>query len=118
VASTVDEYIAGFAPEIQARLADVRAAIHAALPQAPEAIRYGMPAVLLGGRGAVYFAAWKRHIGFYPVPRYDAPFEDEIAPYRAEKDTLQFPHSERIPADLIERISARLAERYGEADPA
>ncbi len=116
--STVDEYIAGFPAEIQTRLGEVRAAIRDALPEAPEAIRYGMPAVLLGGRGAVYFAAWKRHIGFYPVPRYDDPFEDEIAPYRAEKDTLQFPHREPIPADLIRRISGRLAERYGEAGSA
>src|SRR5688572_26700240 len=54
-AATVDEYIAAFPPDVRERLERVRAAVHRVLPDAAEAIKYGMPAVLLGGRHAIYF---------------------------------------------------------------
>jgi uncharacterized protein YdhG (YjbR/CyaY superfamily) len=94
---TVDEYIASFPADVQELLRGVRRAVRAALPDAPEDIRYGMPAVMLGRREAVYFAAWKHHIAIYPVARSDDPIEEELAPYRAAKDTLRFPLKRPIP---------------------
>jgi uncharacterized protein YdhG (YjbR/CyaY superfamily) len=84
---TVDDYIAAFPPEVQTLLTGVREAIRGVLPEAPEAIRYGMPAVMLGRREAIYFAGWKKHIAVYPVARSDDPIEAELAPYRDEKDS-------------------------------
>lgn len=108
-AASIDEYLSGFDGEVRARLDRVRAAVHAVLPNAEESIRYGMPAIAIGGRQHVYFAAWKKHIGFYPVYRSDDPIEAEIAPYRDAKDTLRFPYTQEQPDELIARVTAFLA---------
>jgi uncharacterized protein YdhG (YjbR/CyaY superfamily) len=108
-AASIEEYIAGYDGEARLRLERVRAAIRSVLPDAEESIKYGMPAVTLRGRHHVYFAAWKAHIGFYPVYRSDDPIEAEIAPYRDAKDTLRFPYAQEQPDDLIARVTAHLA---------
>ena len=63
----VDQYIAGFPPEVQAILVEVRDAIHRGVPDGVEKIRYGMPAVMLDGRYAIHFAGWKKHLGIERV---------------------------------------------------
>ena len=112
-AGSVDEYLAGFDGEVRERLDRVRAAIRSVLPDAEESISYGMPAVTIRGRHHVYFAAWKKHIGFYPVYRSEDPIEAEIAPYRDAKDTLRFPYAQEQPDELIARVTAHLARRAG-----
>lgn len=120
--STVDEYIAGFPPDVQERLRRVRAAIVAEVPGADggppeEKIRYQIAAVMLGGRYALHFAGWKKHLGLYPVPTLPEPLESEIAPYRAEKDSLVFPYAQETPYALIGRVAAAIVEmRAAETD--
>ena len=114
--TTVDDYIAGFPPEVADRLRRIREVIVSAVAAhsgaAPEErIRYGMPAVMLGGRYALHFAGWKKHIGLYPVPRLDEPLEAEIAPYRAEKDSAVFPHEQAVPYELIGRVAEAIRAR-------
>lgn len=113
--STIDDYIASFPEDVRLILAKVRQSIRKVLPAAEEKIKYGMPALMLDGRHAVYFAAWKRHIGLYPIYRTDDPIEEELTPYRDAKDTLKFPLNEPIPYDLIERIVAHVKQRAGAA---
>jgi uncharacterized protein YdhG (YjbR/CyaY superfamily) len=108
---SVDDYLARFGADQRAILQQVREAVHRGVPGADEKIRYGMPAVLLGGRYAIHFAGWKKHIGLYPVPVFDQPLEAEVAPHRAEKDSVTFAWGEPVPFDLIERISAAIADR-------
>lgn len=110
-AGGIDDYLAGFDGEVRVRLDRVRAAIHSVLPDAAESIRYGMPAIAIHGRHHVYFAAWKKHIGVYPVYRSDDPIEAELAPYRDAKDTLKFPYTQEQPDELIARVIAFLARR-------
>ncbi|GGE94769.1 iron chaperone [Mycetocola zhadangensis] len=107
--SSVNEYIAGFPPEQQAVLQDIREAIRRGVPGGEEKIRYGMPAVMLGGRYAIHFAGWKKHIGLYPVPRFDDALESEVALHRSEKDSVTFPWTDPVPIDLIERVAAAIA---------
>jgi len=63
----IDEYIAGFPPDIQEILQKIRTTIRKAAPKAGETIKYQMPTFTLNGN-LVHFAAFKRHIGFYPTP--------------------------------------------------
>jgi uncharacterized protein YdhG (YjbR/CyaY superfamily) len=100
---SIDEYIAGFPPETQALLETVRATIKAAAPGAEERISYGMPAFALHGT-LVYFAALKRHIGFYPTGSGIAAFQDELAGYEITKGSVKFPVTAPLPLDLIRRI--------------
>ena len=112
--ATVDAYIAGFPPEVAARLTRIRSEIVDAVAAASgtepeEKVRYGIAAVMLGGRYALHFAGWKKHIGLYPVPLLPEPVESEIAPYRAEKDSVVFPHTQDVPFDLIGRVARQIA---------
>lgn len=105
---TVDDYLATFPPERREVLESVRAAIHRAVPDGEERIRYDMPAVMLSGRYAIHFAGWKQHLALYPVPRFDGPLEAEVEPHRTKTDTISFAWSKPVPYDLIERLTAAI----------
>jgi uncharacterized protein YdhG (YjbR/CyaY superfamily) len=60
------EYIAGFPKDVQEILEKIGRTIRRAAPDAAETISYQMPAFTLKGY-LVYFAAYKKHIGLYPV---------------------------------------------------
>lgn len=99
----IDEYIAGFTPEVQAILEQVRATIHHAAPDVQETISYRIPAFTLHGI-LVYFAAFKKRIGLYPPAHGDARLEKAVSAYAGEKGNLKFPVDQPIPYRLIERI--------------
>jgi uncharacterized protein YdhG (YjbR/CyaY superfamily) len=103
---TVDEYIDLFGEEVQALLKKVRATITAQAPQAVESIAYGMPAYKMNGKPLVYFAAFKKHIGFYATPTGHEAFKAELSQYKQGKGSVQFPLNKPIPFDLIKRIVA------------
>ena len=103
-ANNVEEYVAGFPAETQAVLQQVRAAIKAAAPDAVECIAYAMPAYKLNGKPLVYFAGYARHIGFYATPTGHAEFAEELSKFKQGKGSVQFPLSQPMPLDLIERI--------------
>ena len=77
---TIDEYIVGFPPEVQAILQKVRATIRKAAPDAEETIKYRMPTFTLHGN-LVHFAAFEKHLGFYPVPTGIEAFKRELSAY-------------------------------------
>jgi uncharacterized protein YdhG (YjbR/CyaY superfamily) len=101
--TTIDEYIATFAPEVQEILEKIRGTIRKAAPAAREAISYQIPTFKLNGN-LVHFAAFKKHIGFYPPVKGDAKLQKAVALYAGPKGNLQFPLDEPIPFDLIKRI--------------
>ncbi len=98
-----DAYIAGYPKETQKNLKLLRAAIKKAAPQAEEVISYGMPAYKWNGM-LVYFAAYEKHIGFYPGSSGIAAFKKELATYKTSKGTVQFPVEEPVPLPLVARI--------------
>jgi uncharacterized protein YdhG (YjbR/CyaY superfamily) len=113
VARDVDEYIAGFPPEVQDLLAQIRSTIREAAPEAKEAIKYQIPTYTLKGN-LVSFAAYKNHIGLYPVPAGTKKFQKELAIYRAAKSTAKFPLDQPIPFDLIRQlVKFRVKESSG-----
>lgn len=114
--NSIDEYIAAFPPETQQLLETVRATIRAAAPDATEKISYQMPTFALHGN-LVHFAAWKNHIGFYPAPTGLEAFEQDLAPYKTAKGSVQFPLDQPLPLDLIDRIVRwRVAENRANAE--
>ena len=101
---TVDEYIAGFPPGVQTILQKIRMTIRKAAPGAEETISYQIPAFKQNG-ALVYFAAYKSHIGVYPITRtVKEKFEKELAKYEAGKSTARFPIDKPVPYALIGRI--------------
>lgn len=112
-----DEYIAGFPPEIQDKLREMRAIIREAVPDAVETISYAMPTFDFNRKHLVHFAAFKNHIGFYPTANGIARFTPELKPYKTSKGAVQFPFGQPLPKGLIIRIvQFRIAEITGTAD--
>ena len=114
--TSIDEYIATFPEDIQKLLEELRATIKVAAPEATEKISYQMPTFYLKGN-LVHFAAYKRHIGFYPAPRGIEAFKDELARYEGSKGAIRFPIGEPLPLDLISRIvKFRVADNLKNAE--
>jgi len=101
--NSIDEYIATFPKDIQKILEELRAAIKAAAPDSEEKISYQMPTFFLNGN-LVHFAAFKKHIGFYPTPSGIEAFQKELSVYDGAKGSVQFPIDEPMPLKLISRI--------------
>lgn len=113
---SIDHYISTFPPDIQEILEAIRQVIREAAPDAVEKISYQMPTFAQQGN-VVHFAAFKNHIGFYPAPSGIDEFEQELAPYKAGKGTIQFPLGKPIPYDLITKIvKFRVAENIAKAE--
>ncbi len=103
-ATSIDEYIAEFPPEVQKVLQEVRAVIKAAAPEATETISYAIPTFDLKKRHLIHFAGYKSHIGLYPTPSGTERFEEELKSYKQGRGSVQFPLSQPVPFDLIRRI--------------
>ena len=112
----IDEYIAGFPEDVQAILQKIRMTIRKAAPDAEETIKYQMPTFTLKGN-LVHFAAFKKHIGFYPTPTGTEKFQKELSVYKGAKGSVRFPLDEPIPFDLISKIvKFRVKENFERAE--
>lgn len=96
--TSIDEYIAEHSPEVQEILQRIRSTIKEAVPEAVETIAYNMPTFAVDKKSIVHFAAWKTHIGMYPIPPGDMEFAAAIDPYRTEKGTaIPLRHTAAVP---------------------
>jgi uncharacterized protein YdhG (YjbR/CyaY superfamily) len=100
---TVDEYLSAVPAPTRRILQQVRQTIKKAAPQAEEVISYNMPAFKLHGV-LVYYAAYQKHIGFYPTPSAIKSFQKELSQYESSKGAVQFPIDEPMPVELITKI--------------
>ena len=101
--TTIDEYIAQFPEDVQQILVKIRAVIKESAPEAVEKISYQMPAFFLNG-GLVWFAVWKRHIGFYPKTSAMEANIEELSAYQGSKGSVHFPLDKPMPYELISKI--------------
>jgi uncharacterized protein YdhG (YjbR/CyaY superfamily) len=111
MAGTVDEYLAGLPDDVRTRLEEVRRVVYEVVPDAGETITYAMPTFTLYDEPLLHVAAWKKHIGVYPLPVVDPSLDAELAPWRGTKDTMRLPHSRPLPCDLVARVVGVLADR-------
>ncbi len=100
----IDEYIARYPENVQGLLQKIRLTIRKAAPDAREAISYQIPTFKLGGN-LVHFAAFSKHISFFPTSSGIAKFKRELKSYETSKGTVRFPIEEPIPYKLISKIT-------------
>jgi uncharacterized protein YdhG (YjbR/CyaY superfamily) len=100
---SIDEYILNQEKNIQPLLQQLRKIIQKAAPKATEVISYGMPA-FKQQRILVYFAGYKKHIGFYPHSSPIIFFADKLKIYKTSKGAIQFPLDKPLPIKLITDI--------------
>ncbi len=101
--ASIEAYHAGFPAEVQARLQLVRETIRREAPLSGECISYGIPTFQLQGN-LVHYAAYDKHLGFYPGSSGMAAFSDRLAQFKQGKGSVQFPHDQPIPLELIAEI--------------
>jgi uncharacterized protein (DUF1697 family)/uncharacterized protein YdhG (YjbR/CyaY superfamily) len=101
----IDRYIASQPEATRVILEKVRSIIRDAAPDAEETICYQIPTFRYNGN-LVHFAAFKKHIGFFPTPSGIAAFKEELSPYKHAKGSVQFPLDQPVPYELIGRIVA------------
>jgi uncharacterized protein YdhG (YjbR/CyaY superfamily) len=101
--TTIDEYIAQYPPELRERLLAVRETIRASAPEASEKISWSMPTFYLNGN-LVHFAAFKKHIGFFPGAAGIEAFKDKMKDYSVSTGGVRFPHDRPLPLELITEI--------------
>lgn len=99
----IDKYIAGFPEITQKHLKQLRTTVIKAAPMADEVLSYRMPAYKYNGI-LLYFAAFKHHIGFYPLTTAIAKFKKELSIYKGAKGSVQFPLDKPLPIGLITKI--------------
>ncbi|MGB4775987.1 MAG: DUF1801 domain-containing protein [Daejeonella sp.] len=99
----IDEYISAFPKETQLLLEQLRATIKKTAPEAEGVISYAMPAFRFNGM-LVYFAAYSKHIGFYPGASGIAAFKKELSIYKGAKGSVQFPLDKPLPLELVSKI--------------
>jgi uncharacterized protein YdhG (YjbR/CyaY superfamily) len=101
----IDAYIEQFPDDhLQSLLRQMRRTTRGVAPQASEAIKYGMPTLVLNGN-LVHFAAFKNHIGFYPTPGAILKFQKELSRYQTSKGAIQFPLDRPLPLGLVKKIT-------------
>jgi uncharacterized protein YdhG (YjbR/CyaY superfamily) len=100
----IDTYISQFPAATQQKLKKIRHTIKKAAPNAIESMAYNMPAYKTNGKPLVYFAAFKNHIGLYALPSGHEKFAKELAQFKQGKGSVQFPLTQPIPYNLIEKI--------------
>ncbi|MFC9712398.1 iron chaperone [Paenibacillus sp. NPDC056933] len=99
----VDEYISQFPSDVQVKLQALRQMIRDSAPNAVEKISYKMPTYAEHGN-LVHFAAYAKHIGFYPSASGIEAFKEELSRYKGAKGSVQFPLDQPLPEELIRRI--------------
>jgi uncharacterized protein YdhG (YjbR/CyaY superfamily) len=100
---TVDEYLSRLPKTAKDNVEGLRKTIRQAAPQAEEVISYNMPALKWNGM-LLWYAAFKKHVGFYPKASAIAAFKEELKDYKTSKGTIQLPFEEAIPAALVKKI--------------
>jgi uncharacterized protein YdhG (YjbR/CyaY superfamily) len=113
--TTVDEYVASLPERVRPVMERIRGSIRSVVPGVDETISYQMPTFTLGGKPLLHVAAWKKHIGVYPLPAMDDDLAQAVEPYRGAKDTFRLP-LDAVPYDLFERVlAAMLRQRRDQA---
>lgn len=102
--NAVEQYIEQFPENVQHIMLKIRTVILSEVPDAEEKISYGMPGYFLNKKPLVYFAGYKKHIGFYATPNGHEQFAEKLSVYKQGKGSVQFPLDKEIPYDLIAEI--------------
>jgi uncharacterized protein YdeI (YjbR/CyaY-like superfamily) len=96
----IDAYIERAQPFAQPILNQVRAAVHSAVPEAAETVKWGMPFFMVNGRDVAMMAAFKAHAG---VGIFDG---SAMGGGEAMGNVGKLASIDDLPADLMTRLQA------------
>ncbi len=112
--ATVDEYLDSAPEPHRSTLVELRATLRQILPDADEALSYGVPAFKVKGKAVAGYAHFKNHCSYFPHSGSVFPeLADELTGYRWSKGTLQFPVDRPLPMPLVRRLVEVRLEHLG-----
>ncbi len=112
----IDAYLAALDEPMQSTLRDLRQTILEIRPDAEECISYGMPGFRVRGKMIAGFAAFKKHLSYFPHSGSVIPaLGEDVAAFATSKGTLQFGIDTPLPRALVENL---IAVRMSQAFPA
>jgi uncharacterized protein YdhG (YjbR/CyaY superfamily) len=111
-AEEVDAYLSSLEEPKRSTLTQLRDVLRRLLPDAQEAISYGVPAFKVQGKTIAGFAAFKNHLSYLPHSGSVFPeLATDLEGYRYSSGALQFPIDTPLPHDLVARlVSIRLQQ--------
>jgi uncharacterized protein YdhG (YjbR/CyaY superfamily) len=106
--SVIDDYLKNVEPAKRRELERIRALAKAAVPDAEEAISYGMPTLKHTGKPFLGFDAHKNHIGIYPYSaRVIETLKADLQGYETTKGAIRIPFDKPIPERTLRKIIDR-----------
>jgi uncharacterized protein YdhG (YjbR/CyaY superfamily) len=117
----VDQYLKGLPEAAVFSIQALRKQVLEIVPAGEEGISYAMPCVKLSGKAVAGYAAFKRHIGYFPhsgniVPQLTIQLEGR----KQTTGGFQFGLGEVLPDDLVAKLVGlrlrELSEKYPDLD--
>ena len=113
-AEEIDRYLDALEEPKRIALARLRQTILGILPDAEQAISYGLPAFKVRGKTIAGFAAFKSHLSYLPHSGSVFPqLTDELRGYSTSSGALRFGTDQPLPVPLVEKlIAVRLQQAF------
>jgi uncharacterized protein YdhG (YjbR/CyaY superfamily) len=117
----VDQYLNGLTEAAVFSLQALRQQVLELVPLGEEGISYAMPCVKLNGKAVAGYAAFKKHIGYFPHSGNIVPqLAKELADRKQTTGGFQFELGEVLPDDLVAKLVGlrlkELSEKYPDLD--
>ena len=108
----VDQYLSGLPEAAIFSLQALRKQVLELVPSGEESISYAMPCVKVCGKAVAGYAAFKKHIGYFPHSgNIVTQLEKELSGRKQTAGGFQFEIGEVLPDDLVAKlVSLRLKE--------
>ena len=93
----MDEYVGALSSGQREQFQRLQAIVKRLVPEAEEAISYGIPTFKYRGKYLIYCAAYKHHMSIYPT-------SGAVEPTKGTKGTFQFTEQAPVPEDVVIKI--------------
>ena len=114
----VDQYLKGLPEAAVLSLQALRKQVLDLVPGGEECISYAMPCVKLNGKAVAGYAAFKKHIGYFPHSGNIVPqLKQELADRKQTTGGFQFGLGEVLADDLVAKLVALRLKELGEKYP-
>jgi len=102
--SIISEYLSKVPEPERSVLERIREIVRNTVPEAVEVISYGMPGFKYKGKYMLGFAAFKKHMSFFPTSGPIEKLQDKLKNFKLAKGTIQFSMDNPLPESLINEI--------------
>lgn len=102
--SEIDTYLESLEVPKKEALSRVRALVREMVPDAVEAVSYGMPAFIYKNKYLVGYRAFKRHLSIFPTAAPIEALRDQLGAFKISKGTIQFTLDNPIPEGLLKQL--------------